>query len=75
MYTYTYVVVVGEPSTFFESSSELPISFACRNGKPRLKRRAADAAALLLLDDGVVVVATVSRGESFDVRFPYLFLR
>lgn len=73
----TYVVVVGEPNAFFESSSELPTSFACRNGKPRLNRLAADDdVLLLLLGVGVVVLAAVvSRGASFDVRFPYLFFR
>lgn len=66
--------MVGEPNAFFESSSELPTSFACLNGNPRLNRRAADDADALLLDVGVVVVVD-SRGLSFDVRFPYLFLR
>lgn len=74
---WAYVVVVGEPNAFFESSSELPTSFACLNGRPRLNRRAADDdVLLLLLGAGVVVVAAaVSRGASFEVRFPYLFLR
>lgn len=69
--------MVGEPNAFFESSSELPTSFACLKGRPRLNRRAADDDVLLLvLCVGVVVVTVaVSRGESFDVRFPYLFLR
>lgn len=68
--------MVGEPNAFFESSSELPTSFACLNGRPRLNRRAADDDALLLLGVDVVVDATaVSLGESFEVRFPYLFLR
>lgn len=72
----THVVVVGEPNAFFESSSELPTSFACLNGRPRLNRRAADDDALLLLGVAVdVVVVPASRAESFVVRFPYLFFR
>lgn len=61
--------MVGEPSPFFESSSELPISFACRNGKPRLNRL--DASLLVLvLGDEVLAVEFASREDSFD-RFPY----
>lgn len=72
----TNVVVVGEPNAFFESSSELPTSFVCLNGRPRLNRRAADDDVLLLLGVDVVAVdAAVSRGVSLVVRFPYLFFR
>lgn len=69
--------MVGEPSAFFESSSELPTSFAWRNGKPKLRRRDAAEALLLALGvDDVVVVAggPVSLDDSFE-RFPYLFFR
>lgn len=69
--------MVGEPGTFFESSSELATSFAWRNGKPRLNRRAADDVLLLVLgpDAFVVLDALFSRAESFDDRFPYLFFK
>lgn len=60
-------VVVGEPGPFFESSSELAISFACRNGKPKLNRLDASLCVRLVL--GVEVLAD-SREDSFD-RFPY----
>lgn len=68
--TDTYVVV-GEPNPFFESSSELATSFACRNGNPRLKRLDADELLLLVL--GVDVLAAVelaSREDSLDDRLP-----
>lgn len=69
--------MVGEPGTFFESSSELATSFAWRNGKPRLNRRAADDVLLLVLgfDTFAVLDTLLSRDESFDDRFPYLFFK
>lgn len=73
----TYVGEVGEPSPFFESSSELAISFAWRNGRPRLKRRrSAAVAALLELALGAIELelVPVSR-ESFVLRLPYLFFK
>lgn len=61
---------VGEPSPFFESSSDEAISLACRNGKPKLKRRLVD-------DDGneELLVDPPASLESFDERFPYLFFK
>lgn len=67
---------VGEPSTFFESSSELATSFAWRNGKPRLKRRRSAAVGVLLLalELAMLELAPVSR-PSLAVRLPYLFFK
>lgn len=64
---------VGELSPFFESSSDEAISLACRNGRPRLKRR-------VVLDDvedgiGLLENDVPASRESFDVLFPYLFFR
>lgn len=66
--------MVGEPDPFFESSSELATSFACRNGNPRLKRL--DAALLLLVlgDDVLAADEFTSREDSFDDRLPYTFV-
>lgn len=72
---------VGEPSPFFESSSELAISLACLKGRPRLSRRATEEAdeepvgPLLLVR--LLLVGTVVDGsrESFAVRLPYLFFK
>lgn len=67
---------VGEPSPFFESSSELATSFACLSGKPRLKRLAADVDELdgVADEDADAVVVVVSLASLVE-RFPYLFLR
>lgn len=71
---------IGEPSAFFESSSELATSFACLSGRPRLNRLAADVDELDgdAVDDadaeGAVVVVVVSLLPSLE-RFPYLFFK
>lgn len=58
-------VVVGEPGPFFESSSELAISFAWRSGRPKLNRR--DASLRLVLGDDVLAIDVFkSRVESLD---------
>lgn len=59
--------MVGEPGPFFESSSELAISFAWRNGRPKLNRL--DASLRLVLGDDVLADAFTSRDESLD-RLP-----
>lgn len=62
--------MVGEPGPFFESSSELAISFACRNGKPKLKRLDASLVVRLVLGDEVLAADEfTSREDSF--RLPY----
>lgn len=61
--------MVGEPGPFFESSSELAISFACRNGRPRLNRLEAALVLLVLGDEAVADDDPASRDESFD-RLP-----
>lgn len=73
----TYIGEVGEPSAFFESSSELATSFAWRNGRPRLKRRRSAAVGVLLelaLGLAMLELAPVSR-PSLAVRLPYLFFK
>lgn len=67
---------IGEPSPFFESSSELPTSFACRSGKPRLKRLAADVDELdgVADDDADAVVVSLALASLVE-RFPYLFFK
>lgn len=62
---------VGEPSPFFESSSELPNSLAWRNGRPRLSLRDADDVVLL----GVIDDDGRSNVVSLALRFPYLFFK
>lgn len=60
--------MVGEPGPFFESSSELAISFAWRNGRPKLNRL--DASLRLVLGDDVLATDEfTSRDESLD-RLP-----